>query len=260
MTGRLAGRVILVTGSSSGIGRATARLAVAEGAVVMIHGRTEAEVEPAAAELSAPSVVIDLAGPDAGTAVVEATLRAFGRIDGLVNNAGMFPRAGIMETTPEGFDLILAVNVKAALFATQRAARAFREQSSKGVVVNIGSVNAHAGQPDLLPYSMSKAAMSTMTRNVADALAPDGVRVNQINPGWVLTETEIETQRRLGRPDDWPSSIPPLWAPTGGLLSPEMIARHVIFWLSDESAPVTGQVYDAEQTPFLGRSVMSRVT
>ncbi|MDB5505828.1 MAG: short chain dehydrogenase family protein [Devosia sp.] len=260
MSGRLSGRVVLVTGSSSGIGLATARAAQAEGAEIMLHGIDEARLEAASAELGVPFARIDLAEPDAGRRVVEATLEAYGRIDAVVNNAGLFPRGDLAGTDPALFDLLMAVNARAPLFVIQRAVEAFRVQGTKGAIVNIGSVNAYAGQPDLLAYSMSKGALITMTRNLADALAPEGIRVNQLNCGWVLTETEIETQRAAGRPDDWPSTVPPLWAPTGALLSSEMVAHHVLFWLSDASAPVTGQVYEVEQTPFLGRTVMSRVS
>ena len=256
----LQGRVILITGSSSGIGLATAEAALAQGAKVVIHGHDPEKVRHAAAAVGeAPFCVVDLASPDCGDRIVEAALQAHGRLDGLVNNAGIFPRGDLDATDAAFFDAIFAVNARAPLLVAKRAVAAFRAQRSPGTIVNIGSVNAYCGQPDLLAYSMSKGALMTMTRNLADALASERIRVNQLNVGWTLTETEIETQRREGRPDDWPQRIPPLFAPTGGILSPEMIARHVLFWSSDASAPVTGQVYEVEQYPFLGRTVMSRV-
>jgi NAD(P)-dependent dehydrogenase (short-subunit alcohol dehydrogenase family) len=178
----------------------------------------------------------------------------------VVNNAGMFPRADLDQTDAAFFDKIIAVNARAPLLICRRAVQQFRAQKSAGAsIVNIGSVNAYSGQPDLLAYSMSKGALMTMTRNLADALAPEHFRVNQLNVGWTLTDTEIATQRRQGRPDDWYKHVPPLFAPTGSILMPEMIAEHVLFWLSDRSAPVTGQVYEIDQTPFLGRNIMSRV-
>jgi NAD(P)-dependent dehydrogenase (short-subunit alcohol dehydrogenase family) len=256
----LQGRVILITGSSSGIGLATAKMALAQGAKVIVHGHDPDKVREAAAALGGPpSCVVDLRLPDCGDRIVDAALQAHGRLDGLVNNAGIFPRGDLEATDAAFFDGILAVNARAPLLVARRAVAAFRQQGSAGAIVNIGSVNAYCGQPDLLAYSMSKGALMTLTRNLADALAPERIRVNQLNVGWTLTETEIETQRRQGRPDDWPQRIPPLYAPTGGILSPEMIAAHVLFWLSDASAPVTGQVYEVEQYPFLGRTVMSRV-
>ena len=257
----LEGRCVLVTGSSSGIGLATARAAIEHGAKVFVHGSDAGKVREACADLGgAPGEAIDFAAADGGERVVTAAVEALGRLDGLVNNAGIFPRGDLDGTDVAFFDRIQAVNARAPLFATKRAVQAFRAQKSGGSIVNIGSVNAYVGQPDLLAYSMSKGALMTMTRNLGDALAPERIRVNQLNVGWTLTDTEIETQRRQGRPDDWPQAIPALWAPTGGILSPEMVAQHVIFWLSDMSAPVTGQVYEVEQYPVLGRTVMSRVT
>lgn len=256
----LEGRCFLVTGSSSGIGLATARAIIEQGGRVFLHGSNRDKVKEASAKLGdAPSAVIDLAGPEAGAEVVEAAVNALGRLDGLVNNAGIFPRADLDATDVAFFDRMFAINTRAPLFAAKRAVQAFRAQGSPGSIVNIGSVNAYCGQPDILAYSMSKGALMTMTRNLADTLATERIRVNQLNVGWTLTETEIETQRREGRPDDWPQQIPPLFAPTGGILSPEMVAQHVLFWLADASAPVTGQVYEVEQYPFLGRTVMSRV-
>jgi NAD(P)-dependent dehydrogenase (short-subunit alcohol dehydrogenase family) len=254
----LEGRVVLVTGSSSGIGFAIAKGALAHGARVFVHGSSPDKVSDAAKALgSAPSLVADLALPASAAMLVEATLEAYGRIDAVVNNAGIFPRADIDTTDLELFDRILAVNARAPLFITKRAVTAFRAQKSAGTIVNIGSVNAYSGQPDLLPYSMSKGALMTMTRNLGDALGPENIRVNQLNVGWTLTDTE--TQRVAGREDDWHKAVPPLFAPSGSILSPEMVAEHALFWLSDRSAPVTGQVYDVEQFPMIGRQVMSRI-
>ncbi len=94
----------------------------------------------------------------------------------------------------------------------------------------------------------------TMTRNLADAFSVDLIRVNQLNLGWILTETEKRIQRQEGRPDDWYLNVPKSLAPIGGLLTPELVAKHVLFWLDEASAPITGQVYEVTQTPFLGRS------
>jgi NAD(P)-dependent dehydrogenase (short-subunit alcohol dehydrogenase family) len=256
----LDGRIVLVTGSSSGIGFAIAKGAIAQGAKVLVHGSSREKVSDAAHALGGvPSCVADLALPESAAALVAATLAAYGRIDAVVNNAGIFPRSDIATTDLALFDRILAINARAPLFITQHAVAAFRSQKSAGTIVNIGSVNAYSGQPDLLPYSMSKGALMTMTRNLGDALAPENIRVNQLNVGWTLTETEIETQRTAGRPDDWHKSVPPLFAPSGSILSPEMVAEHALFWLSDRSAPVTGQVYEVEQFPLIGRQVMSRI-
>jgi NAD(P)-dependent dehydrogenase (short-subunit alcohol dehydrogenase family) len=128
-------------------------------------------------------------------------------------------------------------------------------QKSKGCVLNIGSVNAYCGEPNLLPYSVSKGALMTMTRNLGDTLhRENGVRVNQINPGWVLTETEIKRKREHGLSDDWYTEIPSVYAPAGRILQPSEIAAAAIYWLADECGPISGQVVDIEQHPFIGRN------
>ena len=253
-------KIILITGSSSGIGLATARAAMAAGAEVILHGSSEKKLAEAVASLgNVPSVLGDLALPDAAEKIADAAIDVHGRLDVLVNNAAIFPRTELEVSDGKAFDRIFAINTRSPLLLTRRVIAHMRAKSIKGSIVNIGSVNAYSGQPDLLVYSMSKGALMTMTRNIADGCATDGIRVNQLNVGWTLTETEIETQRAQGRPDDWQTSIPAAFAPNGRILLPEEVARQVVFWASDMSAPVTGQVYDVEQYTFLGRNVMSRV-
>ena len=251
----LTGRVVVVTGSTSGVGFATARAALDAGANVFIHGPTAEAVEKATVALGGvPGLAVDLELPDAGTAIIEAALAAFGRIDGVVNNAGIFPRQTLEDTTPAFFDRMFAINARSPLMVAQRAAAAFKAQGQGGSIVNIGSVNAYGGTPNLIAYSMSKGALMTMTRGLSSALAEDLVRVNQLNLGWILTETEKIIQRQEGKPDDWYLNLPKSVIPTGALLSPELVAKHILFWLDDASAPVTGQVYEITQTPFLGRA------
>ena len=128
-------------------------------------------------------------------------------------------------------------------------------KKTKGSVLNIGSVNAWSGEPNLLAYSVSKGALTTLTRNLGDTLFREhGIRVNQINPGWVLTEKEIERKKKQGLPEDWYKAISPNFAPSGRLLSPSEIASSAVYWLSDESGPVSGQVVDLEQYPLIGRN------
>jgi NAD(P)-dependent dehydrogenase (short-subunit alcohol dehydrogenase family) len=251
----LDGRVIVITGSTSGVGFGAAEAARKAGARVFIHGPTAEEVERASIALGGvPGLAADLVEPEAGRDVIEAALTAYGRIDGVVNNAGIYPRARLEETTPAFFDHIFAINVRSPLMVAQRAFAAFKAQGGGGSIVNIGSVNAYAGAPNLLAYSMSKGALMTMTRNLADAGAAELIRVNQLNLGWILTEGEKAVQKSEGRPDDWYLNLPKAVAPTGGLLTPDLVARHILFWLSEQSAPVTGQIYEVSQTPFLGRT------
>jgi NAD(P)-dependent dehydrogenase (short-subunit alcohol dehydrogenase family) len=122
-------------------------------------------------------------------------------------------------------------------------------------VLNIGSVNAYSGEPNLFAYSVTKGALTTMTRNLGDTLfRENGVRVNQINPGWVLTETEIERKKQHGLADDWYTHLPKVYAPSGRIIQPSEIAAAAVYWLSDECGPISGQVVDLEQHPFIGRN------
>jgi NAD(P)-dependent dehydrogenase (short-subunit alcohol dehydrogenase family) len=252
----LAGKAILVTGSSIGIGYAMAERLVAEGAKVLVHGRDQAEVDAAVAKLGTATVGAtgDLIEPATAHALVDATVKAFGRIDGLVNNAGIYPRGAIGSTTVAFFDHVFAINTRAPLLCAEAAIQAFRLQKSGGAIVSVGSINALCGQADLTVYSMSKGALTTMTRNLADALSPERIRVNCLNVGWTFTANEDATQQREGRKPGWEKQVSPVFAPTGRLMQPEEIAAHTAFWLSEDSAPVTGQIYEAEQFPLIGRS------
>lgn len=251
----LAGKAFLVTGSSNGIGRAMARRLVEDGAKVLIHGRNPDEVEAVSREhgSAADGKTGDLADPTTPQALVDATVAAFGRIDGLVNNAGIYPRGIIGETTVDFFDHVFAINTRAPLLCAEAAIRAFRRQKSGGSIVTVGSINAWCGLSNLTVYSMSKGALMTMTRNLADALGPERIRVNQLNVGWTFTENEDATQQREGRAPGWQDSLPLRHAPTGRIMQPDEVAAHTAFWLSDDSAPVSGQVYEVEQFPVIGR-------
>ncbi len=250
---RLRDKSLIVTGSSSGIGAAIARRATAEGARVLIHGLEKEAGEALAAELGTTYVPADLASPDAPAVLIGAALEAFGRLDGLVNNAAWIHRGQLDSVTAELFDAIMAVNCRAPLLLIKEALPHLAK--TRGAVVNIGSVNAYAGEENLLPYSISKGALMTLTRNLGDTLLRQrGVRVNQINPGWVLTENEIKAKRAEGMADGWWRELPPMFAPARRILAPEEIAEGVIYLLSDACGPVSGQVLDLEQYPFIGRN------
>lgn len=252
---RLAGKVIIVTGSSSGIGTAIARRCVAEGARVLIHGLEREAGEALAASLGESAAfhyddLVDVAAP---ARIVNAAVAAFGKLDGLVNNAALVVRGRIGDVTPEFFDKVIAINARAPLLLIQAALPHL--EKAKGVVVNIGSVNAYSGEENLLPYSISKGALMTLSRNLGDSLHRcHGVRVNHINPGWVLTENEIRHKIKEGMADDWPAHLPKLFAPAGRIFKPEEIAATVALFLSDEFGPVSGAVIDLEQHPFIGRN------
>jgi NAD(P)-dependent dehydrogenase (short-subunit alcohol dehydrogenase family) len=148
---------------------------------------------------------------------------------------------------------LFRINTLAPLMLIKSALPYLEKQ--KGTVLNIGSVNAYSGEPNLLAYSITKGGLMTLTRNLGDVLhRENGVRVNQINPGWVLTETERERKKQHGLADDWYKDVPSVYTPAGRLITPEEIAAAAIYWLADESGPISGQVVDLEQHPFIGRN------
>lgn len=255
MTDRFADRAYLVTGSTRGIGRAIAQRIVDEGGMVMIHGRDQAEAEETAHAIGGKTRAVggDLADAATPEAIVKATEAAFGRLDGLVNNAGIYPRHHVEDATAEVFDHIFAVNARAPLLSCKAAIAAFRKRGAPGSVVTIGSINGWSGLSELPVYSMSKGALMTMTRNLADTFGRERIRFTCLNVGWVGTEQEIALQVSLGAPPDWAENVPEFSAPIGRLQKPEEIAAHACFWLSDDSAPATGQCYEVEQFPLIGR-------
>ena len=248
-------QVVLITGSTTGIGEAAARACVAQGASVMIHGRREGAAKALSADLGgkAQYVIGDLADPDLCARTVKATVEAFGRIDGVVNNGADTSRATLEETDAATFDRHYHVNLRAPLLVIREAVKYFRKQG-EGAIVNIGSVNAWSGQGDLLPYSCTKGGLQTMTRNMANALAEEKIRVNQLNVGWCTSPNEIALKIAEGLPQDWYQKVPPAFAPTGKLLTPQDVASHIVFWVSSASKPANGCVYELEQFCILGRS------
>ncbi|PHQ78759.1 MAG: short-chain dehydrogenase [Coxiella sp. (in: Bacteria)] len=258
---QLQDKVVLITGSTQGIGAASARACVEAGAKVMLHGRNEERAKELCAELGKNTAYCIKSLTDADTApyIMGEVLKKFGRLDVLVNNAGIFPRNDISSLGDENYDQIMTVNLRTPLFLCKEAVEVFRTQPTKGCIVNIGSINAHVGQSDLLIYSISKGGLMTMTRNLGDSLAKEGIRVNQLNVGWTVTDTEHALKMSEGLPEHWESLVPKMFAPTGKLMHPEDIAKHVVFWASDSSAPVTGQVYSCEQYPAEGRNIIPEV-
>jgi NAD(P)-dependent dehydrogenase (short-subunit alcohol dehydrogenase family) len=253
---RLQNKVIIVTGSCTGIGKAIAERCVAEGARVVIHGLEKELGEEVIATLGKDKAVLhieDITAKGAPQRLVDIALQTFGRLDSLVNNAALVASSNIETTDLTFFRKVMEVNTIAP-FALIKAALPYLRETH-GCVLNIGSVNAWSGEPNLFAYSVSKGALMTMTRNLGDTLhREDGVRVNQINPGWVLTEKEIERKREHGLADDWYTEIPRVYAPAGRILWPAEIAAAAIYWLADESGPISGQVVDLEQHPFIGRN------
>lgn len=251
---RLQDQVILITGSTTGIGAAMARLFVKEGAKVILHGRNVERAHALREELGfdySAFVQADLQASEGPAQIAKEALACFGRLDCLVNNAAFTTRGHLKDTDVEFFDRIIAVNLRAPIQLIRHLFPALKE--SEGCVVNIGSVLAHCGQANMLAYSVSKGGLMTMTRNLADAHGVDKVRFNQLNVGWTLTENEYQVKLDDGLPEDWPENLPEYAAPSGGILAPDGIAEAAVYWASKASRPVTGSVLELEQYPLIGR-------
>ena len=250
---KLKNKVIIVTGSTTGIGEAIARKCVAEGARVLVNGRNRDRGEQVVADLgdAAALHIDDMADPQAPQRIVNAALNAFGKLDGIVNNAAFVVRSNLETTDADLFDRVMAVNARAPMLMMQAGVEHLKK--TQGAVVNIGSVNAYTGEPRQLAYSMSKAALVTLSRNLANVLAYDHVRVTHFNVGWVITPNEYKLKVSEGLPEDWADNPEPEHVPTGKMTQPEEVAAHAVFWLSDESRPISGSVIDLEQYPIIGR-------
>ncbi len=249
-------KVILVTGSTTGIGEYAARRIAAEGGKVMIHGRNARRAAALAEELGAAAdfALGDLQDPAVAAHLVEAAAERFGRLDALVNNAALLTRSSLDTASVELFDRQVAVNLRAPLLLAQAAVSRFRKQGGGGHILNVGSINALGGERNLLVYSMTKGGLMTMTRNLSAYLASEGIRVNQINAGWTLTENEKKIKVADGSEEGWWQRIPLEHAPSGRIFAPEEAAAHIVFWLSDQAGPVNGSVFEIEQWPLVGQN------
>jgi len=245
-------KVVLVSGGSQGVGGAVARAAARAGASVLLTGRRTEPGEALAAELTALGVQAafvraDVADVEQARASVAAAVARFGRVDCLVNSAGLTSRGSLVDTTPELFDAHIAVNLRAPFFLMQGAVSDMLARHAPGTIVNIISTSAHCGQSFLTPYSTAKAALAGLTRNAAHAHRFDRIRINGLNIGWTDTEGEDATQRVFhGAGDDWREQAGKS-LPMGRLGRADEIADFVVFLLSERSGVVTGSVIDWDQ-------------
>jgi NAD(P)-dependent dehydrogenase (short-subunit alcohol dehydrogenase family) len=244
-------KVVLVTGAASGIGAAIARGLAVEGVAGLIltdrnpQGLTQ--VTASLAETVVEAVVADLADALGPQTVVDAAVARFGRVDGLVNAAGVTTRGSVLNGTVDTWDGVFAVNARAGFFLMQAAIGDMRRRRAAGSIVNILSMNAHCGIPELAVYAGSKGAMMTLTKNAAHAQMADHIRVNGINLGWVATEAERRMQAEvLGKGESWEAEVTAA-LPLGRLVTADECARLAVFLLSDASIPMSGAVIDLEQ-------------
>lgn len=252
---QLEGKIAVVTGGTQGLGATIARLFAERGAAgIVICGRQREKGEAKAREIQDASdarvvfVPADLGKVEDCRSVIAAADEAFGRVDALVNAAAITDRGTILDTSPELFDRMFAVNVRAPFFLMQDAIKLMRRDSVEGTIVNICSMSAKAGQPFIAAYCASKGALATLTENTAYAVLRNRIRVNGLNIGWMASEGEDRIQREYHDADpNWLADAA-AQQPFGRLIDPNEVARAVAFLSCDESGLMTGSMINYDQS------------
>lgn len=252
---QMEGKIAVVTGGTQGLGASVAELFAKRGASgIVICGRSrekgEAKARAIQEETDARVVFVpaDLSRVDDCRAVIAKVDAEFGRVDALVNAAAITDRGTIIDTSPDLFDTMFAVNVRAPFFLMQDTIKLMRRDHVEGTIVNICSMSAKAGQPFIAAYCASKGALATLTENTAYALLMNRIRVNALNIGWMASEGEDRTQKQYH--DANPNWLAEAAAqqPFGRLIDPKEVARAVVFLSSDESGLMTGSVINYDQS------------
>lgn len=256
---RLDGRYAVVTGGTQGLGAAIARrFAEAGAAGVVTCGRSAAKgaavAEAITADTGVPVVFVetDLAAVADCRAVIAAADARFGRVDILVNAAGLTDRGTLLDTSEALFDAMMAVNVRAPFFLMQEAVKLMIRDGVEGAVVNIGSTSSRAGQPFIAAYCASKGALATLTRNAGFALMRNRIRVNQLDIGWMASDGEDRVQREFHGADDGWLARASEGQPFGRLVQPAEVARAAAFLASADSGLMTGAVIQFDQSVWGG--------
>ena len=254
--GRHDNTVAAITGGSQGLGLAIAKRLVEDGAEgIAICGRNREKGEAAAREIEAlgsPCIFVaaDMANPEDCHGFIDATVDRFGKVTALANCAAITTRGGLLDTDVTLWDQHMAINARGPFLTTQRAVSYMVEGGYPGSIVNILSCAALCGQSFLTPYSASKGALSTLTRNVANAFASKHIRCNGILVGWMNTPGEDVIQKRFhDADDDWLKKAA-AERPMGQLVEPDELAGLVSYMLSPESGVMTGSLVDYDQVVF----------
>lgn len=242
---QLENQVAIVTGAGRGLGRSIALSLASEGARVVLAARTHSQLEETAEmvrEAGGDALVVaaDVAATSSAQAAVDAATNCYGRLDSLIYGAGVSVTRAALEVTPEDWDHVMGINLKAAFFWAQAAAKCMMERRA-GRIIFLSSVTGQVGMPWLAPYSASKAAIAGLTRCLAAEWGPAGIGVNAIAAGFVKTEltaAELSNERLVNRIVQR--------APLGRLGQPEDIAASAVFLASEASAYVTGHVLSVD--------------
>jgi len=238
----LQGKVAVVTGGNSGIGYASAQKLKAQGANVIITGRSQERVEKAANELGVTGVVADVTSLSAIDNLVTEVKDSHGNVDVLFVNAGIFTPAPVGQITEEVYDSQFNINFKGAIFTTEKFLPILNDGAS---IINLSSINAYTGMPNTAIYAATKAALNSYTRTAATELAPRKIRVNAVNPGPVATpifgKTGMPEEQLNGLAEAMQERIP-----LKRFGQPEDIANLVAFLASDEASFITGSEYNID--------------
>jgi len=238
----LSGKTAVVTGGNSGIGFATAKKLKADGANVVITGRSIERVESAANELGVTGIVADVTDLTALDALVEQVKSQFGQLDILFVNAGVFAPAPIGSNTEEMFDTQMGINFKGAVFTIEKFLPLLNDGAS---IINLSSINAYTGMPNTSIYAASKAALNAYTRTAATELAPRKIRVNAVNPGPVSTPIFGKTGMPEELLNEFAAAIQNR-VPLKRFGQPSDIANLVAFLASDDASFITGGEYNID--------------
>lgn len=246
------GKRVIVTGGAMGIGKAIARGFIEGGAAVLLVDRDEVGAHAAARELGAPArqlqaIGVDVGHDDAAETIVQRCVAAFGGVDVLVNNAGIYPRVPVMEMPAALFDHVMRVNLRASVFLAKAAAARMIAQQAPGRIVNIASIDSvHPSMVGLAAYDASKGAMLSFTKSLALELAPRGIHVNAIAPGGIRTEGASKPLEGSGMtPEQMKAMVDGFIknkVPMGRMGLPDEIATVAIFLSSPASSYMTGSL------------------